>query len=196
MVEYNILKRDAEGYKTMYDGLLTKLKEANIAAGLKSSNIRVVESGRWCRRNPSRPQSAKHHASDPGGLIGGSDWRCCAIFGQHGEDAGRYRDAGTAARLAWFQHFPEATEAEKVAVCWQSVQQRTRKKESNWLRSTCQKSSDGRKPFVRSAPRYLAFPGGPSAASDSGKHALRAKEKRQPQQIWRSRWHSWAIARY
>src|SRR5207244_3572668 len=38
MVEYNILKRDAEGYKTMYDGLLTKLKEANIAAGLKSCN--------------------------------------------------------------------------------------------------------------------------------------------------------------
>ena len=28
MVEYNILKRDAEGYKTMYDGLLRKLKEA------------------------------------------------------------------------------------------------------------------------------------------------------------------------
>ena len=43
MIDYNILKRNAEADKSMYDGLLTKLKEANIAAGLKSSNIRVVD---------------------------------------------------------------------------------------------------------------------------------------------------------
>ncbi len=42
MVQYNILKRDAEANKALYEGLLTKLKEAGISAGLKSSNIRIV----------------------------------------------------------------------------------------------------------------------------------------------------------
>ncbi len=43
MVQYNILKRDAEADKQLYDGLLEKLKEAGISAGLRSSNIRVVD---------------------------------------------------------------------------------------------------------------------------------------------------------
>src|ERR1700693_2713312 len=34
MVQYNILKRDAEADKALYDGLLTKLKEAGISAAL------------------------------------------------------------------------------------------------------------------------------------------------------------------
>jgi polysaccharide biosynthesis transport protein len=71
MVEYNILKRDAEGYKTMYDGLLTKLKEANIAAGLKSSNIRVVDPA-MIPSTPSRPAKARNIAlSFLVGLVGG-----------------------------------------------------------------------------------------------------------------------------
>src|SRR6266849_3186200 len=43
MVQYSILKREAEGNKALYDGLLTKLKEAGISASLRSSNIRVVD---------------------------------------------------------------------------------------------------------------------------------------------------------
>lgn len=71
MVEYNILKRDAEGYKTMYDGLLTKLKEANIAAGLKSSNIRVIDPA-MVPTIPSRPAKARNIAlSFLVGLVGG-----------------------------------------------------------------------------------------------------------------------------
>ena len=71
MVEYNILKRDAEGYKTMYDGLLTKLKEANIAAGLKSSTIRVVDPA-MIPSTPSRPAKARNIAlSFLAGLVGG-----------------------------------------------------------------------------------------------------------------------------
>jgi len=54
MVEYNILKRQAEANKAMYDGLLTKLKEANIEAGLKSSNIHVVDPA-MIPSTPSRP---------------------------------------------------------------------------------------------------------------------------------------------
>ncbi len=41
MVQYSILKREAEANKALYDGLLTKLKEAGISAGLRSSNIRA-----------------------------------------------------------------------------------------------------------------------------------------------------------
>jgi len=71
MVEYNILKRDAEGNKTMYDGLLTKLKEATLAAGLKSSNIRWVDPAMipWA---PTRPAKTKNIAlSLLVGLVGG-----------------------------------------------------------------------------------------------------------------------------
>lgn len=71
MVEYNILKRDAEGNKTMYDGLLTKLKEANLAAGLKSSNIRVVDPA-MIPSYPSRPAKTRNIAlSFLVGLVGG-----------------------------------------------------------------------------------------------------------------------------
>jgi capsular exopolysaccharide synthesis family protein len=71
MVEYNILKRQAEANKTMYDGLLTKLKEANIAAGLKSSNIRVVDPA-MIPSTPSRPAKARNIAlSFLVGLVGG-----------------------------------------------------------------------------------------------------------------------------
>src|SRR5499427_1276383 len=71
MVEYNILKRDAEGYKTMYDGLLTKLKEANLAEGLKSSNIRVVDPA-MIPSTPTRPAKSRNIAlSFLVGLVGG-----------------------------------------------------------------------------------------------------------------------------
>ncbi len=42
-IEYNILKRDADSTRQLYDNLLAKLKEASVAAGLKSNNIRVVD---------------------------------------------------------------------------------------------------------------------------------------------------------
>ena len=43
-VQYNILKRDAEINKQLYEGFLQRLKEAEVSAGLRSSNIRVVDS--------------------------------------------------------------------------------------------------------------------------------------------------------
>lgn len=59
LVEYNILKREAESYKTLYDGLLTKLKEAGISAGLRSSNIRVVDPA-MIPSYPVRPTKARN----------------------------------------------------------------------------------------------------------------------------------------
>src|SRR5579872_116174 len=42
-VEYGILNREVESNKTMYDGLLQRLKEAGVSAGLKATNIRIVD---------------------------------------------------------------------------------------------------------------------------------------------------------
>ena len=62
MVQYNILKRDAEANKQLYDGLLQKLKEAGISAGLRSSNIRVVDPA-MVPAFPSKPQKTRNIAS-------------------------------------------------------------------------------------------------------------------------------------
>src|SRR5262249_16875463 len=45
-IEYSILKRDLEANRTLYEGLLEKLKEAGVTAGLKSTNIRPVDTAR------------------------------------------------------------------------------------------------------------------------------------------------------
>jgi succinoglycan biosynthesis transport protein ExoP len=43
LVQYNILKREVDSNKQLYEGLLQRLKEAGISAGLNASNIRVVD---------------------------------------------------------------------------------------------------------------------------------------------------------
>jgi capsular exopolysaccharide synthesis family protein len=71
MVEYNILKREAEANKQLYDGLLQKLKEAGISAGLRSSNIRVVDPA-LIPTTPSRPNKSRNvFLAILVGLIGG-----------------------------------------------------------------------------------------------------------------------------
>jgi polysaccharide biosynthesis transport protein len=45
-IEYNLLKRDAETYRQLYEGLLQKLKEAGVSAGLKANNFQIVDSAR------------------------------------------------------------------------------------------------------------------------------------------------------
>ena len=71
MVQYNILKREAEANKALYEGLLTKLKEAGISAGLKSSNIRIVDPA-MIPSYPSRPARTRNIAlAFLVGLVGG-----------------------------------------------------------------------------------------------------------------------------
>jgi capsular exopolysaccharide synthesis family protein len=53
-VQYTILKHDMESNRTLYDGLLTKFKEAGVLAGLHSSNILVMDEGLPADR-PARP---------------------------------------------------------------------------------------------------------------------------------------------
>jgi succinoglycan biosynthesis transport protein ExoP len=42
-VQYNILKREVDTNKQLYDGLLQRLKEAGVSAGMNASNIRIVD---------------------------------------------------------------------------------------------------------------------------------------------------------
>ena len=71
LVQYHILQHDAESNKQLYDGLLQKLKEAGITAGLRSSNIRVVDPA-LAPTTPSRPQKARNISlAFLVGLVGG-----------------------------------------------------------------------------------------------------------------------------
>jgi capsular exopolysaccharide synthesis family protein len=45
-IEYSLLKRDVETSRQLYEGLLERLKEAGVAAGLRSNNFRVVDAAR------------------------------------------------------------------------------------------------------------------------------------------------------
>jgi len=71
LVEYNILKREADANKTLYEGLMTKLKETAISQGLRSSNIRVVDPA-MIPSTPARPARTRNVAlAFLVGLVGG-----------------------------------------------------------------------------------------------------------------------------
>jgi polysaccharide biosynthesis transport protein len=56
-IEYSVLKRDAESNRQLYQDLLQRLKEAGVSAGLRSSNIRVVD----IARTPTYPIAPDVH---------------------------------------------------------------------------------------------------------------------------------------
>jgi len=60
-IEFNILKRDVDANRQLYEGLLQKLKEATLEAGLHSNNIRVVDSAR-VPLSPSSPDIPRNLA--------------------------------------------------------------------------------------------------------------------------------------
>jgi succinoglycan biosynthesis transport protein ExoP len=45
-IEYSILKRDLDSNRTLYEGLVEKLKEAGVTAGLRSNNFRIIDAAR------------------------------------------------------------------------------------------------------------------------------------------------------
>jgi polysaccharide biosynthesis transport protein len=53
-IEYKALKQESDSNRQLYDGLLQKLKEASLAAGLESSNVRIVDKAR-VPLHPARP---------------------------------------------------------------------------------------------------------------------------------------------
>jgi polysaccharide biosynthesis transport protein len=55
VVQYNILKREVDTNKQLYEGLLQRLKEAGVSAGMNASNIRIVDAA----VAPTRPISPR-----------------------------------------------------------------------------------------------------------------------------------------
>jgi len=55
-IQYNILKRDVDTNRQLYEGLLQRLKESQVSSALKSSNIDIVESAE-VPRGPVRPRA-------------------------------------------------------------------------------------------------------------------------------------------
>ncbi|HUY13376.1 MAG TPA: polysaccharide biosynthesis tyrosine autokinase [Terriglobia bacterium] len=55
MIQYSILKREVDSNNQLYDGLLERMKEAQVSSGLKSSNIHVVDNA-IVPRSPVKPR--------------------------------------------------------------------------------------------------------------------------------------------
>ena len=60
-IQYNILKRDAETNRQLYEGLLQRLKEAGISAGLRASNVAVLDAAEAPLKH-YRPRSVRNLA--------------------------------------------------------------------------------------------------------------------------------------
>ena len=45
-IEYSLLRRDVDTNRQLYEGLLQKLKEAGVSAGLKSNNVKLIDPAR------------------------------------------------------------------------------------------------------------------------------------------------------
>lgn len=70
-IEYSLLKRDVDTNRQLYEGLLQKLKEASVSAGLKSSNIRIVDVAR-VPLAPAKPDKRRNiMLALAMGLVGG-----------------------------------------------------------------------------------------------------------------------------
>ncbi len=58
-IEYSLLKRDVDSNRTLYEGLLERLKEAGVTAGLRSNNFRIVDVAR-IPTSPAGPNIPKN----------------------------------------------------------------------------------------------------------------------------------------
>lgn len=77
-VQYNILKREVDTNKQLYEGLLQRLKEASVSASLKASNIRVVD----VAEPPTKPVKPKIQLNLGVAAIFGLGLGICAAFFQ------------------------------------------------------------------------------------------------------------------
>ncbi len=79
-VQYGILSRDVDSNKNLYDGLLQRLKEAGVSAGLRASNIRIVDPG----KAPYKPFSPKIPLNlGLAAILGLGLGACAAFFQEH-----------------------------------------------------------------------------------------------------------------
>ena len=75
-IQYNILKRDVESNRQLYDTMLQQLKQSSIASALHASNVRVADPATL----PQRPIWPNYRILGPLGLLFGLLTGLCAIF--------------------------------------------------------------------------------------------------------------------
>lgn len=66
-IQYNILKREAETNRQLYESMLQKLKEASLSSALQASNVRVLDAA----KTPKLPYKPKLKMNAALGLLGG-----------------------------------------------------------------------------------------------------------------------------
>ena len=59
-IQYNILKREVDSNRQLYDSMLQKMKEASVASAMRASNVRVVDAAKVPKRpyKPNIPTNA------------------------------------------------------------------------------------------------------------------------------------------
>ena len=67
MIEHNLLKREFDTNQQLYDSLLQRLKDATVAAGLRATNIHLVDSA-LVPTSPVRPN--RRHSVEVGMMMG------------------------------------------------------------------------------------------------------------------------------
>lgn len=75
-VQYNILKREVDTNKQLYEGLLQRLREAGVSASLRASNIRIVDPA----EPPTKPVKPKIFLNLGVAAILGLGLSFCAAF--------------------------------------------------------------------------------------------------------------------
>ncbi len=82
LVQHNILQRDFEGNQQLYQNLLQRLKDATVSAGLRSTNIHVVDSA----LPPTQPVRPKKLLNIAIGFLAGIIFGVMGAFAQEGLD--------------------------------------------------------------------------------------------------------------
>ena len=82
-VQYNILKRETDTNKQLYDGLLQQLKEAGVSGSLKATNIRIVDFAQPPAK-PAKPETLLNLAVAV--FLGLGLGICAAIFQERMDD--------------------------------------------------------------------------------------------------------------
>jgi len=75
-IEYNVLDRDVQSSRQLYENLMQRAKETGVAGALKTSNIRVVDSA----ERPRAPISPRKESNVLMGLFGGALLGCMLAF--------------------------------------------------------------------------------------------------------------------
>jgi succinoglycan biosynthesis transport protein ExoP len=74
-IQYNILKRDVDSNRQLYDTMLQQLKQSSIASALHASNVRVIDPATL----PQRPMWPNYMILAPLGLLFGMLAGLCAV---------------------------------------------------------------------------------------------------------------------